>query len=121
MQIKIGPDGDKNCLVTISGQLSPKSKGGPILTFAETKGSPLAMRLDSLEFMIQEKMGFNLWWMMEDETKVLIMPIESRGYFDLEKMQSLHSPPGSIGISMTPFKITDPEMTFLIMLDLVKQ
>jgi hypothetical protein len=119
MDVKIGSDGLKYCSVTISGRVSPGDSFEPILTFAEIQGRPKAVRLDSIEFAIMEKMGFDLCWVTNDQP-ILIMPLESRGYFDFEKMQSIQSPPEAIGIGLQPFKCSDQGMGFLIMLDLVK-
>jgi hypothetical protein len=81
------------------------------------------MRLDSVTFAIQEKMGFNLWWTGGATIKdwQLIMPLESRGFFDFEKVGGLHSPDGCYGIGLSVFKNTDPMMTFTMTLDLTKQ
>src|SRR5271169_6064404 len=122
MDIEIGADRDKNCHVTITGQLTDSlSKPAPILFFEKLKGSPRALRLDGLQFAIQEKMGFNLWWIMVEEFKIpaykLIMPIESRGGFDFEKINPVSSPKGAIGLALTSFKVTEKFMSFLIMLD----
>jgi hypothetical protein len=122
VNIKIGADGDKNCHVTITGQLSdPLSEPAPILFFMHLKGSPKAMRLDGIQFAIQEKMGFNLWWIMEGESFEILMPIESRGGFDFEKIKPVSSPSGAIGLALTSFKVTEKSMSYLIMLDLTKQ
>jgi hypothetical protein len=126
MEIKIGADGGKNCHVTITGQLSETlSKPVPVLTFADLNGSPKALRLDGIQFAIQEKMGFNLWWVMPPEGEIpaysLIMPIESRGGFDFEKIKPISSPPGATGIALTNFKVTEKFMSYLIMLDMTKQ
>jgi hypothetical protein len=122
MLIKISPDGDKNCLLTLSGFVAKDFPVREILSFKKLKNAPRALRLDSILFVIQEKMGFNLWWWMDEPQ--LIMPLESRGYFDFEKVQSLHSPPGATGLGLSSFKgpkSTEPEQSFLLMLDMVKQ
>ena len=126
MDIKIGADGDKNCHVTITGQLEePLSKPALILSFKDLKGSPKAMRLDGIQFAIQEKMGFNLWWVMPSEGPIaafrILMPIESRGGFDFEKIKPVSSPEGATGLALTSFKVTEKFMSYLIMLDLTKQ
>jgi hypothetical protein len=126
MDIKIGADGGKNCHVTITGQLSePFPSPALVLVFNDLSGPPKAMRLDGIQFAIQEKMGFNLWWVMPPEGEVpsyrLLMPIESRGGFDFEKIKPVSSPEGATGIALTSFKVTEKDMSYLIMLDLTKQ
>jgi len=127
MNIDIGADGDKNCHVTITGQMSENlPMPAPVLFFRDLRGSPHKMRLDGLQFAIQEKMGFNLWWIMDDTTEdimslKLILPVESRGGFDFEKIKPISSPEGAIGLALTSFKVNEVQMSYLIMLDLTKQ
>lgn len=126
MEIEIGADGGKNCHVTITGQMDGNlSQPAPILLFKDLAGSPLKLRLDGIQFAIQEKMGFNLWWIMPPEGEIpsfkLIMPIESRGGFDFEKIKPVSSPKEALGLALTAFKVTEKSMSFLIMLDLTKQ
>jgi len=122
MQVKIGSDGDKTCLVIITGQLSVNLlKPESILSFKNLKGSPKGLRLDGIQFSIQEKMGFNLWWTLSPEAEQLIMPLESRGGYDFEKIIAISSPPAAIGLALTSFKVTETKMSYLIMLDLTKQ
>jgi hypothetical protein len=126
MEITIGADGGKNCHVTITGQLDRVfTSPVPVVSFTELGGSPERLRLDGVQFAIQEKMGFNLWWMMPPEGEIpcykLIMPLESRGGFDFEKIKPLSSPKGCTGIAITVFKVTEASMSFLIMLDMTKQ
>jgi hypothetical protein len=126
MEIKIGADGGKNCHVTITGQMSENfSKPAPVLLFKELSGTPLKMRLDGIQFAVQEKAGFVLWWILTPEQQIpayrLIMPIESRGAFDFEKIKPVLSPEGALGLALTSFKVTEPDMSYLIMLDMTKQ
>jgi hypothetical protein len=127
MEIDIGADGGKNCHLTITGLIDDNfPKPVPILFFDKLSGSPKALRLDGLQFAVQEKMGFNLWWIIASAligppAYRLIMPIESRGGFDFEKIKPVSSPPRAIGLALTAFKVTEKSMSFLIMLDLTKQ
>lgn len=121
MDIKIGSDGGKTCLVTITGQLSKDlPKPEPILFFSQLNHNPTKLRLDGLQFSIQEKMGFKLWWILEKGLE-LIMPMESRGGYDLEKINPVSSPEGAIGLALTSFKVTEKDMAFFIILDMTKQ
>lgn len=126
MDIEIGADGEKNCHVTITGQQSENlSKPATILVFKDLYKAPKKLRLDGLQFAIQEKSGFNLWWILPPEGQIpsfkLIMPIESRGGFDFEKIKPISSPDGALGLALTSFKVTEKSMSYLIMLDLTKQ
>ena len=121
-KVKIGSDGGKTCHVVISGLVEKSlSTPEPILLFEALGGKPTKLRIDGVQFAIQEKMGFNLWWIMDDQTVELIMPLESRGGFDFEKIIPLHSLDGAIGMAISSFKVTDPKMSFMIMLDMTKQ
>lgn len=123
MDIKIGSDGGKTCLVTITGQLSKDlPKPEPILFFKDLNQSPKGLRLDGVQFSIQEKMGFKLWWIMDEIIHLkLIMPMESRGGYDLEKIHPVSSPDRAVGLALTSFKVTEKDMAFFIMLDMTKQ
>jgi hypothetical protein len=122
MEIKIGSDGGKSCIVTITGQLSTNlPKPEPILFFTQLSGAPRALRLDGVQFAIQEKMGFNLLWILTKDRTSLLLPMESRGGYDFEKIQPLSSPEDSIGIALTSFKVTEKNMSFFIILDMSKQ
>ncbi len=123
MDIRTVSDGEKSCLVTLSGSISPNFKPRSVLNFNDLKHAPRRMRLDSVTWAIQEKMGFNLWWITGIEVKnwKLILPLESRGYFDFEKTGSLHSVDEAVGIGLSSFKNTELMMGFLLTLDLTKQ
>lgn len=121
MEVKIGSDGGKSCQVTITGQLSENlSEPEPILLFENLRNPPKHLRLDGIQFSIQEKMGFCLWWIVEGAPPKLLMPLESRGGYDFEKIQSIPSPEGALGLALTSFKVTEANMSFLIMLDLAR-
>ncbi len=122
MDITVGADGQKNCHVTITGQAGeiPPSPV-PIVVFAELAGGIRKLRIDAIQFAIQEKMGINLFWIMGEKEFKLILPLESRGGFDFEKVKPLSSPEGAIGIALTFFKVSEPSMGYLIQLDMTKQ
>lgn len=120
MEIRIGSDGHKGCLATISGFITSESKFEPILYFDKLLNKPPRLRLDAVTFAIQEKMGFNLWWTAKDKSDwQLIMPLESRGYFDFEKAGFIYSPPEAIGVCIEPFNLART-MSFLLILDFTK-
>jgi hypothetical protein len=58
---------------------------------------------------------------MQDGGHELIMPLESRGSIDLERVQSQPAPEGAVGMAVSSFKKTEPVMTFFLLLDLVKR
>ena len=121
MDIKISSGGGKSCLVNLSGFIARDFPIREIFSFKDIEGHPEKLRLDAVTFLVQEKMGFNLWW-WSDEPQ-LICPLESRGYFDFEKAQSLHSPKGATGVALSSFKGPkegEAEMSFRIILDFTK-
>jgi hypothetical protein len=128
MDIKMGADSDNSCRVTISGDLDKALElPAPIFLFKDLKQSlrPIkGLRLDCIQWAIQEKMGFNLWWLIEPAAKPpkvkLILPIESRGFFDFEKITAIQSPPEAVGVGVTAFKVTEKAMTYLIMMDFTR-
>lgn len=111
-----------NCLVKISGWLEEDMPLTKILMFEDLSPVPKAIRIDSVVYAIQEKAGFNLWWVEGEgpDEKRLILPLESRGYFNFEPMQSLQSK-DAIGIAIESFNVGTAPKTFLILLDMVKQ
>lgn len=114
-------DGAKNVAVALSGTLFKDLAPTEFLLFNELSLSPRAVRIESVVFAIQEKMGFNLLWKMEGGQWRLILPLESRGRLDFESpMQGIHSPEGAIGLGISSF-LCVLEKTFLVMLDLTKQ
>ncbi len=121
MEVIIGSDGDKSCILTVTGRLSKDSTVvEPIFHFKDLKGSPRSVRLDSIQFAIREKMAFDLWWLTEEKPKIL-MPIESRGAFDFERVLPYHSPAGALGVGFTVSRVNDDNMAFWLMLDMSKQ
>jgi hypothetical protein len=108
------------CLVKISGYLDEDLPLTKVFMFEELSPIPKSIRIDSVIFAIQEKAGFNLWWVGGEEgEKRLILPLESRGFFNFEGMQSLQSHEAK-GIAIEAFNVTGTK-TFLILLDMVKQ
>ena len=119
---KIVIDGGKNSVVTLSGSLREDiASPSLVLKFEDLAMKPKSVRIDAVVFAIQEKMGVVLWWELDKERE-LILPLESRGRFNFEEIQGLHSPKeGVLGISMSTFEWKAPVKHFLIMLDLTKQ
>jgi hypothetical protein len=73
------------------------------------------LKLTSLAWLIEEKMGFYLSW---DQNSVL-MPLESRSTIRLD--QAIPCPDNWQGsLWLRPFNISKPKMAFFIILDLDK-
>lgn len=121
MKIKIGSDGGNSCRFTLSGELSKiVPKPLPILSFANLSLKPRGLKLDAVQFAIQEKAGFKFWWALPDNKYEFLLVLESRGGFDFEKINSIASPPEAIGLAFTAFKITEADMGYVIMMDFSK-
>jgi hypothetical protein len=109
--------------VTISGQLSKDLVVPEPVLFFRDLNPPIPLRLDGVQFAIQEKMGINLWWIVSEAKPMglmLILPLESRGAFDFEKISPIRPPDKALGVAMTAFKVSEPKMNFLVMLDFTK-
>ena len=81
-------DTPKNCRVHISGFFTQNvldDKPVVVLDTAKLKDSPKNIRLDSLWWLIEEKMGLRLWW----KPGYLLLPLESRNSLRLDS--PLHS------------------------------
>ena len=115
----ISIDGHKNAVVSVTGMLYEDIEHTDILTLSNLSPTPRAIRIEGVTFAIQEKMGFQLYWRTLHGYE-LIMPIESRGFFNFDVMQGLHSPKDTIGLSVSSFGCKDLK-SFLILLDLTKQ
>lgn len=118
--IKRLADGHKNVILNVSGMLTEELPVTDICVFSSLDHSPKALKIESLVFAIQEKMGFYLWWKKGKET-TLILPLEGRGGLGFEGMQCLHSPEGAEAIAISSFGWAAPQKAFMILLDMVKQ
>ena len=114
-------DTGKNITLRVSGFIT-KSFTIPqtIFDFSELRLNPSKIRFESVVFAIQEKMGMYLWWKGKESNKTLILPLESRGAFNFEAMQYLHSPEDALGMSFTTFGVDTPK-AFLLIIDLGAQ
>jgi hypothetical protein len=116
----IQTDGQKNVTVHVTGILTKDIVLADILAFSNLSGRPAKLRLESVTFAIQEKAGLYLWWRGRDSNKTLILPLESRGWFDFEKIGCIQSPAETIGMSISSFGVNAPK-AFLLILDMGKQ
>lgn len=97
----------KNLVVEVKGRLVTDEPAF-LFKLEDLKIPPTKLRLDSILWMIEEKAGMRLFWTEGEELEAgtdWITPIESRGYFDFEKIQPLQSEKVVKGIGMSPFKM----------------
>ena len=115
----VNADGPKNAAVVLAGVLKKDFSVSDVFSFMDLNPVPKAIRIEAVVFAIQEKMGFNLYWKTPGGYEI-IMPLESRGYFNFETMQGYHSPRDATGLAMSSFGCVG-EKSFCIFLDITKQ
>lgn len=115
VNVTIGNDGGKNVTVFVSGILTKDVTLLDLFKFSQLSGTFKGLRFESVTFAIQEKAGFYLWWKGQDSNKSLILPLESRGFFDFEKLGCLPSPTWATGVSLSSFGVDKPKALLLIM------
>jgi hypothetical protein len=130
MYIQLIKDGEKNFSVLVRGWVEKDFNPVPIINI-EKLVKPTAgwkgVRLDSVVWAIQEKMGFHLWWENEYKEENLILPLESRNAMRFD--EGIPSPRVAQGwkktIWLSSFKTLsqDPDLAkhFFILLDFDKQ
>jgi hypothetical protein len=119
LSVEILGAGRKNITVQVWGILT-KNLPVPRVIFTLEDIGCSKFRFESVVFAVQEKSGFYLWWKGKDSNKSLILPLESRGAFNFEPVQCLHSPPDTVGIALTSFGVDGPK-AFRLILDLGAQ
>lgn len=77
------------------------------------EGLDRAVKLSSVAFLVQEKMGFRLWW--DKDLTQPMMPIESRGAFRFDGVRPPSDWAGIIWIQ--PFKVDEDGKMFVLSLD----
>lgn len=92
---KIIGDSSKNCRVHVAGFIIKDitdEDPAVILDLDKLKDCPQNLRLDSLWWLIEEKMGLRLWW----KPGCLLLPLESRNNlrFDTPLSSKDFAPPG---------------------------
>ena len=81
MLIQTIKEGEKNFSVMVKGFTRDVFKRVPIIEIEKFKPPTSGwkgVRLDSIAWAIQEKMGMYLWWEDDDKETSLILPLESR-------------------------------------------
>jgi hypothetical protein len=81
MLIQTIKEGEKNFSVMVKGFTRDDFKRVPVIDIEKFKPPTSGwkgVRLDSIAWAIQEKMGMYLWWEDEDKESSLILPLESR-------------------------------------------
>ena len=120
IKLVIACDGPKNAVLQLTGKLTKDIPITDVFTLDQlTEPTPKAVRIESVTFAIQEKMGFLLYWKTLKGYE-LILPLESRGYFNFEPLQGYHSPKDLVGMAIESFGCAAPK-SFLLCLDLTKQ
>lgn len=101
--------GQRNVTLRFSGTID----GPKVLIESKTKHTKL--KLTAVSWLIEEKMGFYLSWDKES----ILMPLESRNIVRFD--QAISCPDNWRGsLWLRPFKVTQPNMAFFIILDLDK-
>ena len=120
MEVKIVTEGHTGVVVRVRGSLNEKAplKVYNLIDFNKLNPVPKALKLDSVVFAIQEKMGVILWWRKERGSE-LMLPLESRGRLDWEAVQSLQSGPDVTGVDMTVFGVNEVKQ-FVFVMDFTK-
>jgi hypothetical protein len=77
MKIKFTADSPKNLTVQVTGILHEDLPLTPLFNVKELAPPARSIRIDSVLFLLQEKMGLLLWWSEGN----LALPLESRGAF----------------------------------------
>lgn len=119
--IEFPSDGRKNVIIKVSGFLMETLEWTDVLTFEKLAEAPKKLKVQSVIYMIQEKMGLYLWWRLGEKIYSPIFPLESRGKVDFDGMQGVNSPEGAVGISISSFNQIEVPKAFLLMLDMDKQ
>lgn len=122
LSCRITYDGGKNTVLQVQGVIGEDIlEHTRILQLSDLTNKAEKVRIESVVFAIQEKMGCILWWKVGD-TFEPIVPLESRGMLDFERHQGLHSPrEGVEGIYMTTFGCNGAAKYILFLVDISKQ
>jgi hypothetical protein len=104
-------DGGRNASFEVSGFLE-KSLGDKVFLLCELGAK---VRFTNILFAIQEKAGLYLWW--DKAKKNLVLPLESRGNFKLDGVQSPED--WDFKLWASAFNVDQPK-GFLLILDFDK-
>lgn len=126
MIVQITKDGPKNCSILIKGFADLRTPDEKILDLTDLtppnqgwKG----LRLDSVVWIIEEKMGVRLWWGADQTEGNFILTCESRNF--LRTDEGVPSPRIDRGwkgeLWMSVFKAETERKGFLLILDFDKQ
>jgi hypothetical protein len=93
--------GQKNIVYVLSGLVNKEDEGKAVCLVSELDR---AVKLASVAFLVQEKMGLQLWW--DEALTEPMLPVESRGAF---RFDGVRPPPDWAGqIWVKPFKVDMP-------------
>jgi len=126
MLVKITKDGDKNLTVLIKGIVTEDFGRTPIVDLAKLRQSGEGLkgiRLDSIVWAIQEKLGLTLWWSEDGGEDSMAMPMESRNSMRFD--EGVESPRVKDGwqqkLYLSSFNCKDGPKKFLVILQFDKQ
>ena len=62
-----------------------------VLAVSDLKDTPAALRLTDVVYSVEGGQKVSLWW-EDDSGESLILPLEGRGFLDLDKVGGIHNP-----------------------------
>lgn len=118
---RVTADGQKNIVVTVSAILTGELPRTKILSFGDLTPTPKSIRFENIVYSFQKDLGLFFYWSDADESKAeLILPIEGRGYLNIEGNGGLMSAAGATGIEIASYNYSAKAATFYFTLDLAK-
>lgn len=120
LRCRVTYDAERNLVLQVQGALSGDiSEPECILRLSDLKTPTKGIRLESVVYAFQEKLGCILHWKVGGEFEDLL-PLEARGNLDFETRQGFHSPKDVEGLYMTTYGCGDKSHLFLLF-DISKQ
>src|ERR1700679_4280871 len=105
--------GSKNLVYVFSGLVDKVDENQAYCLVSDLN---LEIKLASVAFLVQEKMGFQLWW--DEALTQPMLPVESRGAFRLDGVRPPSEWTGEIWIRA--FKVDEDRKMFVLSLDFDK-
>ena len=104
----------RNLTLQVTGILAPGDDlKGQLFSISDLARPEMkGLKIESVLFALQEKMGLLLWW--DEGTSDLILPLESRGFFSF--VYPIHCPKDWAGtVWWTAFKVDEPKHFYFTM------
>jgi hypothetical protein len=118
---RVVTEGSKNLVVTVSATLSGELPRVTILSFGDLSPCPKAIKFENVVYSFQKDLGlFFSWEGIKDEKLAFIMPLEGRGYLNVEGTGGIMSPPEATGIEIASYGYSTKAAAFYFTLDLAK-